>query len=363
MSYKNINPDISEIKTGTPAIKIGDKYVVGGIGGNFIPQVEIKETDVTLGQVDADGKFQPLAFSGTVASNSGSPEVVENYYGFNGVLPVPESGSSSAGCDYYKCASVDTDNKTWTGYKAVLSDGVYSFEETATTGLTYGTAFIPKKGTVYNADATVIISGLYDGTDPYCILKVDFQNSNITPYMGTISFDGSYTATSNGVHLAGGYIKTDTLLEDIADEFTIMTKVTLNDTSRTALFAAHDADGRIGIDSIGDVWSIWAGNSGWNILEADSSYSGDETDGIGRSQSSVIYGEEQTVVYTHSGTNWDLYVDGVSALHKVRSGRIATGGTLSFNRWGTGSFVSNDIVFREIQVYTRALSAEEVAAL
>lgn len=107
MSYKEITPNISEIKTGTPAIKIGDTYFVGGIGGDFIPAVQ-KES-VTLGQVNAEGKFQPLSFSGTEASNSGNPETVDNYYSFDGVLPIPESGSSGGGatvCDLYKCTAV-----------------------------------------------------------------------------------------------------------------------------------------------------------------------------------------------------------------------------------------------------------------
>lgn len=67
---------------------------------------------------------------------------------------------------FYKCASVDTANKTWTGYKAVSTDGIYSFEETVTEGLTYGTAFTPSVDKIYNADVTVAVSGLYRGVDP-----------------------------------------------------------------------------------------------------------------------------------------------------------------------------------------------------
>jgi hypothetical protein len=121
--------------------------------------------DVTLGQVNAEGNFQPLAFNGIDASNSGNPETVENYYGFNGVLPVPESGGGGSSMDFYKCASVDTVNKTWTGYLAVCdADGVYTFEETATTGLTYGTAYKPIADNVYNADATIQIMKLWNGS-------------------------------------------------------------------------------------------------------------------------------------------------------------------------------------------------------
>lgn len=62
-------------------------------------------------------------------------------------------GGASGGMEIYKCASVDTSAKTWTGYKAVLTDGVYSFEETLTTGLSYFGGMEVKKGLVYSQDA------------------------------------------------------------------------------------------------------------------------------------------------------------------------------------------------------------------
>ena len=64
--------------------------------------------------------------------------------------------------DFYKCATVDTANQTWTGYKAVFSGGVYSFESTATTGLTY-TVVTPEVGKTYSGDALVIVENLWQG--------------------------------------------------------------------------------------------------------------------------------------------------------------------------------------------------------
>ena len=66
-------------------------------------------------------------------------------------LPLAGGGGSA---EYYKCASVDTSAKTWTGYRAVLNDGVYTFEDTVTTGLSY-TSVTPQAGSVYSADALV----------------------------------------------------------------------------------------------------------------------------------------------------------------------------------------------------------------
>ncbi len=67
--------------------------------------------------------------------------------------------SSGGSAEYYRCASVDTTAKTWTGYKAVLTDGVYAFDTTVTTGLTY-TSVTPVVGSIYSADALAIISYL-----------------------------------------------------------------------------------------------------------------------------------------------------------------------------------------------------------
>lgn len=77
-------------------------------------------------------------------------------------------GSLSAGgtsAEYYKCASVDTSAKTWSGYKAVFDStaGTWSFESDVTAGLAY-TSVTPVVGNIYSADALVIVSLLYTGT-------------------------------------------------------------------------------------------------------------------------------------------------------------------------------------------------------
>lgn len=67
--------------------------------------------------------------------------------------------------EYYKCASVDTSAKTWSGYKAVFDStaGTWSFESGVTAGLAY-TNVTPIVGGIYSADALVIVSLLYTGT-------------------------------------------------------------------------------------------------------------------------------------------------------------------------------------------------------
>lgn len=208
--FKPITPDITELKTGTPIIKQGDRYIVAGIGGDFIPggPSGAPVADIVLGQVNADGGFQALSFNGTEASNSGDPEVVENYYTYNGVFPVPEcNGGGGGSCDYYKCASVDSDNKTWNGYKAVWSekDG-YSFEETVTENLSYGSALVPVPGGVYDSNARMEVSKLFEAIKPIttndtsCLIYIDGTtpaNQALAPNKHDVTF-GSGVTTQDG---------------------------------------------------------------------------------------------------------------------------------------------------------------------
>lgn len=111
-----------------------------------------------------------------------------------------EGGGGST--DFYKCASVDTVNKTWTGYKAVLADGIYTFDSTVTTGLTYGTGFIPEVDTVYNSDAT-IKSSLWQGLKPAYYVLLDSQKSTATTGQAITEHNGGPTyTTADGVACA-----------------------------------------------------------------------------------------------------------------------------------------------------------------
>ena len=80
-------------------------------------------------------------------------------------MPGASQGTGGTSAEYYKCASVDTEAKTWTGYKAVFdsSAGTWSFESGVTSGLTY-TSVTPVVGGIYSEDALVIVSLLYTGT-------------------------------------------------------------------------------------------------------------------------------------------------------------------------------------------------------
>lgn len=76
------------------------------------------------------------------------------------VMPTEITAESNA---YYRCAVAgDPTTKKWSGYKATLVDGKYTFENTLTSGLSF-TSNYPRLGKIYTGDALVEVSGLYEG--------------------------------------------------------------------------------------------------------------------------------------------------------------------------------------------------------
>lgn len=76
------------------------------------------------------------------------------------VMPTEITAESNA---YYRCAVAgDPATKKWSGYKATLVDGKYTFENTLTSGLSF-TSNYPRLGKIYTGDALVEVSGLYEG--------------------------------------------------------------------------------------------------------------------------------------------------------------------------------------------------------
>ena len=126
------------------------------------------------------------------------------------------SGGTSA--EYYKCASVDTSAKTWSGYKAVWGDNGYTISDDLTEGLVYS-GMTPQVGTIYDSTCSVRVASLYSSlaVEPalpvfYAPLMTDNSieinpGSMTTGNEGNISFstvDGVPTAVLNS-----GYIHWD----------------------------------------------------------------------------------------------------------------------------------------------------------
>ena len=94
-------------------------------------------------------------------------------------LPIGAGSAGGSSMDFYKCTSVSSDSSmTWTGRKAVLNEGVYSFESNSTEGLSYGTV-VPIIGNTYTRDClTRIILYAQDASFSYLRLQIDAVRSN-----------------------------------------------------------------------------------------------------------------------------------------------------------------------------------------
>jgi len=123
------------------------------------------------------------------------------------MIKISDYKTASGGAEFYKCASVDTTNHTWTGYKAVLNDGVYTFESNVTTGLSY-TSVIPVVGSIYTTDALANIVSLYTGFPlDGLVFYAPFSSSSGTAVTGqTLEYNSSAHnvtfTTQNGIACA-----------------------------------------------------------------------------------------------------------------------------------------------------------------
>jgi hypothetical protein len=115
------------LKPGQRLVKVGNTFMPVGVGGAFEP---------------GSGEVDTSAFESDMTSLIGEDA---------NIPPVLVSGMK-----FYKCADVDTDNKTWSGYELVLNDGKYSVSTVLTDGLQYS-AVTPIIGSVYSQDALITV--------------------------------------------------------------------------------------------------------------------------------------------------------------------------------------------------------------
>lgn len=139
-SDKDGNPVNGTIATVTPSLS-GNKFTVGK---GYVPE----NKELTVAEAKAP----------TVSGNT-----VTIHPGYVPEEKTVETEGGGGSMEIYKCASVDSVNKTWSGYISVLTDGAYTFADTVTTGLTYS-AIIPIVGKIYSSDALIVVDRLFDGT-------------------------------------------------------------------------------------------------------------------------------------------------------------------------------------------------------
>lgn len=103
-----------------------------------------------------------IQYSGTIKAGQRLVKVGNSFMpvGVGGAFEPGAGGGGTA--KYYKCASVDTTAKTWTGYELILTDGKYAVSSEITTGLAY-TTMTPTVNYIYSEDALIRVGIYYSG--------------------------------------------------------------------------------------------------------------------------------------------------------------------------------------------------------
>lgn len=185
---------------------------------------------------------------------------------------------------------------------------------------------------------------------------------------------GSYTASKPfeyseyGAELESLYLLTDVPVSALQGDFTFFAEVTVHNTSHEhPIFAAYDSNYMIGLDTTGNAYSMYASSTDWDwlILTGNNNYSPDETSISGRGSIATTQDVTQKVAMTRNGDIWELYVDNVLSLRRNRPGTIRASGYIALHRWGSGdgSMTNAPTALKNVKIYSRGMTAEEIAQL
>lgn len=259
--------------------------------------------------------------------------------------------------DFYKCASVDTANKTWTGYKAVLNDGVYTFEETVTEGLSYGYGLSPVVDSIYDAEALVYVNRLWLGA---AAVNEGLALHASLKYNAETAETGQAITYPHSDITWGNVLDVTCMTLNKSGEITIApAPCGIGDNSVTLAYWIRAINDGYGEPHVG--WEYW---NGYGLAVGLNSGRAPYVDGYER-WGSKYFGSALTDAKWHhmcftfdvSAMTYHLYIDGedrggveVSTLNAVQNYSIRVSGPA-----GTS--------FADVRVYDRALPAEEVALL
>jgi hypothetical protein len=250
------------------------------------------------------------------------------------------------GTSFYKCASVDTSAKTWTGYKAVLADGVYSFEEIITEGLIFS-SITPEVGKVYTADALAEIKNLYDGSDPTMVFYAPLSKATATAETGQ-------TLTENGtIQYSDGWVTIDpNSYIEVSDKCNFGTQWSFSTNFKFSgggvawLFSSNvgnpDTNMRLVLLDSGAVETTVIGGS----------------DGRMASNKTYADGKPHCIVWTGDSGTTKLYVDGEQVGSASYYGTQSIGVVIGGIYRGSASAQQ-----RGVRFYNRVLSDAEITEL
>ena len=134
LKQENLVQTSVQYKAGQRLVKVGNSFLPVGFGGNFEP-----------GSGEADTSAFETEMKAIIGEDANIPPVLVS------------------GMKFYKCASVDTTNKTWSGYELILQDGVYVVSDVLTENLKY-TFVTPMVESYYSEDGLLQLKDFYNGT-------------------------------------------------------------------------------------------------------------------------------------------------------------------------------------------------------
>ena len=271
-----------------------------------------------------------------------------------------DSGGGGGGgtqTDFYKCASVTSGGSTWTGYKAVFSNGAYSFESSVTSvtsGLNY-TSITPAAGGIYTPDALVEVQSLA-GTIPEPVF-----------------FDALDSST--GWTVSGGTVVSDAELGKSVFAITSGGQYFVKTSGRGALpYVQNDRTMSFWARRTGNVTNGWAGigygggyDSGvrftWGIYNDYPSFTAWEYDYFQTSYGKINDTHWHHYLLTLSGGNTvKLYTDGVLTFTWTTSGINTKMDGIQIGDYYEIAYAPL-ARFSTLRIYNRVLNQVEINAL
>ena len=374
---KNGNPVNGTIQNASVSV---EKNVVTISAGHLAEGEEI-----TVGTAKSAETITPSTADKTIASGTyltgaltikGDENLVpENIAEGVSIFGVEGSHTGGGGADFYRCVSVDNDTKTWSGYKAVLNSGIYSFEETATTGLKFN-ALIPRAGKIYTADALAVISYLFAGLPAVSIsvpLSGDYYGTmnNVTINTET-GANGNLSWADALTHVAGekslafdgeSYLDlTNVTTTALIGDFTLALGTFLINPERRHGIISTDEGCHFAIDTHNNKYNLWVGTGDYWDIQAD------WDDGSGYYGGGSIPVKNATVVQlivTRKGDVWKLFVNGELSVTAKANIAIQADKTLRLGRislpWGEGDHYAIGRM-QKFSIYPEAIDDNEVDA-
>ena len=328
--------------------------------------VQTIENGLEVGVLVSDStglKVQPLGFEGTSATANGTAEsYAAKIFNTGKDEPAYASGGGTS-AEYYKCASVDTEAKTWSGYKAIQQEnGGYAFEETVTTGLTY-TTITPVVDSIYSADCMILVGYMVPAAsasipDSTLYIYMPLQEDISEPTANTTVYDSGGTSltfnTVDGLKCAVFGGSSSLRLNGISSTFSSIENVTFSFWAKVNSETANST-----------VLAFYVRN----LIEINASDKCNWLNYDGSSYTSFTCDVSNTTSWNHyafvkDGSVWKVYLNGVMIASKTDANSYFSierdGLYIGTHSYNTSAYWKGWLT--KLRIYTKVLTDAEILA-